>query len=308
MFTTQSWVVKNRWCHMIDYRAKREKRDRLLDRYGSQLGVIVDRYRAEQALLAAKQDAETLAQVAHAAMLSANSANQAKSEFLANMSHELRTPLNAIIGFSDMIVNDLQQPEHDGAKHLEYTQDINDSGKHLLGVINDILDLAKIEAGQLDLREQEIDTESAIDYCLRLFSKSARANELRLEHRVAEDIPALWGDERKFKQILINLLTNAVKFTPAGGKVGLEAFVDEAGGLTVKVFDTGIGIAAEDIGKAMAPFEQVDSTLGRTYDGTGLGLPLSKAFTELHDGSFELKSEVGVGTTVIVRFPAERVR
>jgi signal transduction histidine kinase len=293
---------------MIDYRAKRERRDKLLDRYGSQLGVIVDRYRAERALMAAKQDAETLAQVAQAAMLSANSANQAKSEFLANMSHELRTPLNAIIGFSDMIVNDLQQPEHDGAKHLEYTQDINDSGKHLLGVINDILDLAKIEAGQLDLREQEIDIESAIDYCLRLFSKSARANELRLERRVAEDIPALWGDERKFKQILINLLTNAVKFTPAGGKVGLEAFVDDGGGLTVKVFDTGIGIAAEDIGKAMAPFLQVDSTLGRKYDGTGLGLPLTKAFTELHDGSFELNSEVGVGTTVIVRFPAERVR
>ncbi len=293
---------------MIDYRAKRKRRDRLLDRYGSQLGVIVDRYRAERALLAAKQDAETSAELAHAAMLSANSANLAKSEFLANMSHELRTPLNAIIGFSDMIVNDLQQPEHDGAKHLEYTQDINESGKHLLGVINDILDLAKIEAGELDLHEQEIDTESAIDYCLRLFSKSARANELRLEHRVAADIPALWGDERKFKQILINLLTNAVKFTPAGGKVGMEAFVDEDGGLTVKVFDTGIGIAAEDIGKAMAPFLQVDSTLGRKHDGTGLGLPLTKAFAELHDGSFELNSEVGVGTTVIVRFPAERVR
>ncbi len=293
---------------MIDYRAKRKRRDRLLDRYGSQLGVIVDRYRAERALLAAKQDAETSAQVAHAAMLSANSANQAKSEFLANMSHELRTPLNAIIGFSDMIVNDLQQSEQNDVRHLEYTQDINDSGKHLLGVINDILDLAKIEAGQLDLREQEIDTESAIGYCLRLFSKSTRANELELEQRVAEDIPALWGDERKFKQILINLLTNAVKFTPAGGKVGLEAFVDEGGGLTVKVFDTGIGIAAEDVGKAMAPIEQVDSTLGRKYDGTGLGLPLSKAFAELHDGSFELKSEVGVGTTVIVRFPAERVR
>ncbi len=293
---------------MIEYRAKREKRDRLLDRYGSQLGVIVDRYRAERALLAAKQDAETSAEFAHAAMLSANSANQAKSEFLANMSHELRTPLNAIIGFSDMIMNELQQSEHNGAKHLEYTQDINDSGKHLLGVINDILDLAKVEAGQLDLHEQEIDTESAIGYCLRLFSKSTRANELELEQRVAEDIPALWGDERKFKQILINLLTNAVKFTPAGGKVGLEAFVDQGGGLTVKVFDTGIGIAAEDIGKAMAPFEQVDSTLARKYEGTGLGLPLSKAFAELHDGSFELKSEVGVGTTVIVRFPAERVR
>ncbi len=293
---------------MIDYRAKRKGRDTLLDRYGSQLGVIVARCRAEQALLAAKQDAEMTAQVAHAAMLSANSANQAKSEFLANMSHELRTPLNAIIGFSDLIVKELQQSEQNDVKHLEYTQDINDSGKHLLGVINDILDLAKIEAGQLDLRETEIDTESAIDYCLRLFSKSARANELELEQRVAEDIPALWGDERKFKQILINLLTNAVKFTPAGGKVGLEAFVDEGGGLTIKVFDTGIGIAPEDIGKAMAPFEQVDSTLGRKYDGTGLGLPLSKAFAELHDGSFELKSKVGVGTTVIVRFPAERVR
>ncbi len=293
---------------MVDYRAKRKRQDRLLDRYGSQLGVIVDRCRAERALLAAKQDAETSALVAHAAMLSANSANQAKSEFLANMSHELRTPLNAIIGFSDLIVKELQKSEQDDVTHLEYTQDINDSGKHLLGVINDILDLAKIEAGQLDLREQEIDTESAIGYCLRLFSKSTRANELELARRVAEGLPALWGDERKFKQILINLLTNAVKFTPAGGKVGLEAFVDEGGGLTVKVFDTGIGIAAEDIGKAMAPFEQVDSTLGRKFDGTGLGLPLAKAFTELHDGCFELKSEVGVGTTVIVRFPAERVR
>jgi len=293
---------------MIDYHVKRERRDRLLDRYGSQLGVIVDRYRAERALLAAKQDAESSAQVAHAAMVSANSANQAKSEFLANMSHELRTPLNAIIGFSDMIIKDLQRLEHEDTKHLEYSQDINDSGKHLLGVINDILDLAKIEAGQLDLCEQEIDIEGAIGYCLRLFNESTRATELQLEQRVATDIPGLWGDERKFKQIVINLLTNAVKFTPPGGKVGLQAFVDDGGGLTVKVFDTGIGIAAEDIGKAMAPFEQVDSTLGRKYDGTGLGLPLTKAFAELHDGSLELTSEVGVGTTVTVRFPAQRVR
>lgn len=258
----------------------------------------------EEKNTALEQSAET----ARMAMLHAESANRAKSAFLANMSHELRTPLNAIIGFSGMIMKNLQGSGRNDSKHLEYTQDINDSGKHLLGVINDILDLVKIEAGKLDLHEEVVDSEQAIRYCLKLVGDQALANDLVLKHHVPEGLPGVWGDELKLKQILINLLSNAIKFTPAGGTVSLDASVAADGGFAIKVSDTGIGIAPEDTSKALIPFQQLDGTASRSYEGIGLGLPLSKALAELHGGSLELESEVGVGTTVTVRLPAERVR
>jgi signal transduction histidine kinase len=293
---------------MFDIHLRRRRQTSLLHRYGDQLGQIVQRKRTELALTAAKHEAERTAEIARMAMLQAEAANRAKTEFLANMSHELRTPLNAIIGFSETIQGELLGSANGSKKYLEYAKDIKESGKHLLGVINEILDLAKIEAGQLDLRDQTIDVKECIQTCITLIKQQAEACGLTLSSSVAEELSNLWGDEQKFKQITLNLLSNAVKFTPGGGHVSLSADLDAQGNLIVRVSDTGIGIAEEDLWKAMTPFWQVDSELSRRYEGTGLGLPLSKALVELHGGSFALDSRVGVGTTATARFPADRVR
>jgi signal transduction histidine kinase len=271
-----------------------------------QLGSIVERDRAEAALVAAKQNAERAAAVARQAMAEAQAADRAKTEFLANMSHELRTPLNAIIGFSEMMVSgipSLNRPE----KQTEYARDIHESGCHLLDVINDILDLAKIEAGKAELHEQEVDLVKVVHACMRLIHERAGENGLRLQCRVPQEALLLIADEVKLKQILINLLSNAVKFTPRGGMVVLVAEVEPDHGLAVRVSDTGIGIAAADIPKILKAFVQIESHLSRVYEGTGLGLALSKALAELHGGSLNIDSEVGVGTTVTLRLPAERV-
>ena len=233
-------------------------------------------------------------------------ANSAKSEFLANMSHELRTPLNAVIGFSQLIYDQAYGPVGI-AKYVEYAKDINDSGNHLLCLINDILDLSKIEAGMLELDEEIVDVAQIIRSAHVLLKERAEAGGVVLKHEIPADLPALRADERKLKQILLNLLSNAVKFTPAGGHVELRAATDAEGGFSISVADDGIGIAPEDMAKAMAPFGQVDSTLSRKYDGTGLGLPLTLALVELHGGDLTLESVAGSGTRATVRFPAERV-
>ncbi len=277
-----------------------------LDAYASRLGVLVKQRHAEAALMAAKQEAEFAADAARAAMLHADAANKAKTEFLANMSHELRTPLNAIIGFSEMMGMQLFGPLAD--KYLEYAGDIRNSGAHLLGLVNGILDLARVEARHLELREDRIDVAAAIHDCVSMIAGSCAAGYLDLDHRIAADLPALWGDELKFKQILLNLLSNAVKFTPQAGRIGIEARVASDGFLEIGVSDTGIGIADEDLPKALAPFQRVESEYNRKYDGTGLGLPLSKALTEMHGGRLAIASAVGVGTTVTVRFPPDRIR
>jgi signal transduction histidine kinase len=293
---------------MLDLYLRPQKRPSLMQRYGDQFGYIVERKLTEMALVAAKQEAERAADAARIAFLNAESANRAKTEFLANMSHELRTPLNAIIGFSEVIQNEIMGKAHNNPRYVDYARDIRQAGTHLLGVINDILDIAKIEAGQLDLREDVFQTGEALEVCVKMLADQASESGLQLLREGPDRLPSLWADEKKFMQIVINLLSNAIKFTPEGGKVTLTAEIEGDGSLKLTVSDTGIGIAADDLERAMAPFSQVDSAYCRTHEGTGLGLPISRALAELHGGTLVMESEPDVGTTVFVRFPSERLR
>ncbi|MCH9052806.1 MAG: hypothetical protein IIA72_17335 [Proteobacteria bacterium] len=249
---------------------------------------------------------EELAQSLAQARERAEVANQAKSAFLAIMSHELRTPLNAIIGFSEIIKNESFGPGG-STKYRDYAGDIHRAGQHLLDLVNDILDLSRIESGADELHQENVDIPETVRSIMRLVKVQAQTANVELESDVPDDVPALRADQRKVKQILVNLLSNAIKFTPGGGKVTLRIRYRSQSGYVFQVIDSGIGIAFEDIPKALAPFQQVDSGLNRKHEGTGLGLPLTNALVELHGGSLDLQSEVGVGTTVTVRFPAERI-
>jgi signal transduction histidine kinase len=251
----------------------------------------------------ARKAAETVMREAKEA---AEAANRSKSEFLANVSHELRTPLNAIIGFSEVMEHEMFGKL--GNEHYrDYARDIRLSGSHLLEVINDILDLAKVEAGKVELQEQSIDLGKVIESTVRLVRERAGERNIELSVRLPEGLPHLWADERKVKQILINLLSNAIKFTPEGGSVTVSAGRDPTDTVEIAVSDTGIGIAKESLETVLQPFGQVDSALSRRHAGTGLGLPLTKSLVELHGGRLDLDSELGKGTTVVVRFPHERL-
>ena len=252
---------------------------------------ITTQMQAEAALREAKEEAEF--------------ANRAKTEFLANMSHELRTPLNSVIGFSD-ILKDLSTESFDNPKHREYVEDINESGKHLLQLINDILDVARIERGLLDLNETKLDLPLLVASCKRLVNDRAFEAGLELTADVDKSLPALLADELRTKQILLNLLSNAIKFTPKGGSVNLKVDIDSENRFLLSVIDSGIGIAPENIETVLSDFGQVDGTLTRKYDGSGLGLPLSKKLAELHGGELVIESELGAGTTVTILFPKER--
>jgi PAS domain S-box-containing protein len=233
-------------------------------------------------------------------------ANRAKSEFLANMSHELRTPLNAIIGFSEIIrtqaFGSVGAPEY-----LDYARDINESGKRLLQVINDILDVSRIEAGERQLNEGVVDLYKILVSSLEMLAPKIEANRMVISNHVRDTVPKLIGESHAIKQMLINLLSNAVKFTPEGGRISIDADVDEYGQMHVSVTDTGIGLSDEEIEKALSPFGQVDSGLSRNESGTGLGLTLVQSLMALHGGSFELFSQKGIGTTATLVFPPRRV-
>ncbi len=236
----------------------------------------------------------------------ATRASQAKSEFLALMSHELRTPLNAILGFSDIIRSQLIGLVGD-SRYVEYAGDIHDAGRHLLSLINDILDLAKAEAGRLELHPERIDLREVVHATVRLLRERARDGGLSLETELPDQALFIEGDELKLKQVLLNLVGNAIKFTPSGGSVRVSAAALPGGAIEVAVSDTGIGIAPDHIAVALSPFGQVDSPWSRRHQGTGLGLPLAKSLVELHGGRLEIASAVDQGTTVAVRFPPQRV-
>ncbi len=235
----------------------------------------------------------------------AEAANNAKSQLLANVSHELRTPLNAILGFSEILAGEMLGQL--GERYRDYAKDIHDSGLHLLSIIDDLLDLSKIEAGRLNLSEDIVDVVELFDTVSRFVRERASSAGLTLSIELPDGMPAVKADRRALRQVLLNLLSNSVKFTPAGGHIALEAIRDPCGGIGFRVRDTGIGIAAGDIPRALEPFGLIDSSLSRRYAGTGLGLPITRALVELHSGRFELVSEPGVGTTATVYLPAERV-
>jgi PAS domain S-box-containing protein len=231
-------------------------------------------------------------------------ASKTKSEFLAAMSHELRTPLNAVIGFSDLLVSCPQLPED---QRLEYLRDIRDSGNHLLELINDVLDLSKIEAGRLDLSEEPVEPAELANACVRLLGERAQSALLDLRHDVPETLPAVLADKTRIKQVLINLLSNAIKFTEPGGTVTLAAELDPEGAMRLSVADTGIGMAPEELSQAFEPFAQLDNVYSRRQQGTGLGLALVRMLSELHGGRLEVDTAPGRGTTATCVLPAARV-
>jgi PAS domain S-box-containing protein len=252
---------------------------------------ITDRKQTEDALRRAQMDAEI--------------ANRAKSQFLANVSHELRTPLNAIIGFSEIMNGELMGTLGSPV-YKEYASDIHESGRHLLAIINDILDLSRVEAGQTALNESIIEIQNLVTACLILVQGKANASGLTLSIESSPSVPMVRGDERLLKQTLLNLLSNAIKFTPGGGSIQISTTVT-AKGLEVAVTDSGIGMSEAELAKVAKPFVQLENWLVRKYEGTGLGLSISKAFCELHGGRLEIASAPGRGTTAMIHLPASRL-
>lgn len=252
---------------------------------------ITERKRMEKDLVTAKLQAED--------------ANRAKSMFLANMSHELRTPLNAVIGFAEIIKNELLGAINE-PRYRDYAGDIHSSGKRLLQLINDILDMTKVEAGTYQLREDVCDVAKVVADAVALVRNLAIQNELTVRVDVPDDIPFLFADERCVRQVLVNFLSNGIKFTPKGGDVAARAWLEPDGALAIAVVDTGIGMAQDDIPQALSPFQQLEGSHGRKYEGTGLGLSLTKAMLDLHEGTLRVDSKIGVGTTVTAHFPARR--
>jgi two-component system cell cycle sensor histidine kinase PleC len=314
--TFEAQLTDSRWMHISERRTKdggyvsvgtditkiKQHEQRLVEGEKRRIATINDLRHSQQALERQTGELADLAEKYAEEKTRAEEANQAKSKFLANMSHELRTPLNAIIGFSEIMESAMFGPL--GAKkYTEYARDIRDSGQYLLDVINDILDMSKIEAGSVHFSPEDVELDHILADSLRVVGGRAGKKRLTLNSQIAPGI-SLHADRRALKQIALNLLSNAVKFTPDGGTVTVRGRV-RGGMVTIAIEDNGIGIPRDALHKLGRPFEQVESQLTKRHQGSGLGLAIAKSLVEMHGGAMRIRSVLGTGTAVVVRLPLE---
>ncbi len=264
-----------------------KKKDTLISEYANNLGMAIMRRKAMIALKAARMESEM--------------ALRARTEFVASMSHELRTPLNAIIGFSELLgTRSAENPE----QVREYAGYINEAAKHLLELINQVLDISKIHSGRMELSIGQVDVAEQVRHCLQLIMPRAAEGGVTMREELPEDLPVIEGDETRIRQIILNLLSNAVKFTPRGGEVTAAcAWLEEQGMMEIRICDTGEGMTPQEVARACEPFEQIHDQLKKKHEGTGLGLPISIAIAEMHGGRLEISSRKGEGTCIRVLLP-----